>query len=164
MSKSNVAVATIFAALSLAVVAGCGSAPPSTTGDSTSAISGKGDSKPPAAHKDDGTDLASVTIPVGGGMCLIADGDCLIHVGGAAGAVTLATTDCGVTLVAAVGVLVCQVGGGGPEDPLADFCSGALASLAGQESIKCVAETLVGITAGADIKDHCVKSCSGGAA
>jgi hypothetical protein len=151
----NIVRLTVFALVAaLATAAAACSAPvDEPTGSHSSKIQ-SGD--PPAS--DDPTLLAS--IPIGGDQCLVTDGDCVLHAGGAAGAVAIAAQSCGITFVAAVSVLVCQVGLGGPEDPLADFCSGAAASLASSEAVTCVASVAVSTSTISDMRNACVKSCS----
>jgi hypothetical protein len=104
-------------------------------------------------------DTLLASLPMGGGMCIVTDGSCVLAAGGAAGATVLAAQSCGTSFVAAVAVLVCQVGLGGPEDPLADFCSGAAASVASSEAVACLANAGVSAAAIDNMRSVCIKSC-----
>ena len=121
----------------------------------------------PAASTDD-EKLASgydaslyASIPLAGGQCLQTDSSCFLQAGGAVGAIYLGATSCGVTFDAAVAALICQVGLLGPEDPLADFCSGAMLSLASSSARVCLATVAVSGAAIDAARSACIKPCGG---
>lgn len=138
----------------------CASPVAEPEGSSANKLSSASPARQPAPDSTDSSgDIALISLPVGGGMCVVTDGSCVLAAGGGVGAVVVAAQACGTTFVAAVSVLVCQVGLGGPEDPLADFCSGAAASVASSEAVACLANA--GITGAAidNMRNVCIKSC-----
>ncbi len=159
----------LTAVSAVAVIAGCSSSvgPNRAAAADTNTNDGELTADPTTAWPDSSGGTATAFALQIGPDCIVPDAKCqgaTVGFGGAALAfnVANAAASCDLTVDAVLAIAVCQVGGFGPEDPIADYCSGAAAYFATTQAKTCVARALSGISGIYSIFVNCYKACPAG--